>query len=57
MLQRIEYARRQALDARERAAACIDNRSRSEWEKAAEMWERLAEQYVLLRDIAELQTA
>ena len=57
MLQRIEYARRQALDARERAAACMDNRARSEWENAAQMWEDLADQYVLSTDIAELQPA
>jgi len=57
MLQRIEYARRQALNARERAAACMDNNARDEWETAARMWEELAEQYELLGDIAVLQTA
>jgi len=53
MLQNIEYARRKALEAREKANECVDNRTRSEWEKAARMWEQLAEQYELLRGIGE----
>lgn len=44
-MQRIEYARRQSLDARQKAAECIDNRTRDEWLKAAEMWDALAVQY------------
>ena len=44
-MQRIEYARRQALDAYERAAECVDNASRDEWLKAAGLWEALARQY------------
>jgi len=53
MLQRIEYARRQALEARKKASECIDNRTRAEWEKAADMWEQIVEQYELLRGIGE----
>ena len=53
MLQRIEYARRQALEARENAAACLDNRIREEWEKAAALWEMIAAQYELLRGFEE----
>ena len=53
MLQSIEYARRKALEAREKASECIDNRTRAEWEKAAHMWEQLAAQYELLRGIGE----
>ena len=52
-MQRIEYARRQALDAYERAAECIDNASRDEWLKAAGLWEALARQYELLLNVSE----
>ena len=47
-MQRIEYARRQALDAYEQAARCMDNRMRDEWLKAAHLWEQLADQYTWL---------
>lgn len=47
-MQRIEYARRQALDAYARANECIDNRQRDEWIKAAVLWEAIARQYELL---------
>lgn len=53
MQQRIEYARRQALEARAKAGECIDTKARAEWIKAARMWEVLIEQYELLRRIGE----
>jgi hypothetical protein len=40
-MERIESARRQALDAYRRAHACIDTRTRDEWLKAAAWWEEL----------------
>jgi hypothetical protein len=45
MLERIDYAIRQAADARNRAAVCPDTRTREEWLRAAGMWEQLARQY------------
>lgn len=51
MLQRIEYARREALKARNKAQECIDNRSRDAWEGAAQMWEQIVKQYELLLNI------
>jgi hypothetical protein len=53
MQQRIEYAHRQALDAWEKARECSDNRIRAEWEKAAQMWEAIIEQYKLLTKLSE----
>lgn len=53
MQQRIEYARRQAADARQKAIQCADERTRSEWEKAARMWEQIAGQCELLLTIDE----
>ena len=52
-MQRIEYARRQALGAYERASECIDTRMRNEWLKAADMWEELAAQYERLLKMSE----
>jgi hypothetical protein len=57
MLQKIEYARRQILDAHEHAEACLDNRIRDEWLKAAGMWEQVAAQYELLLKISEAALA
>jgi len=51
VLQRIEYARREALTAREKAQECIDTLSRDAWEKAAQMWDQIIEQYELLMNI------
>jgi len=48
VMERIEYARRQALDAYERANACVDTASRDEWLKAAALWEAIGRQYELL---------
>jgi len=53
MQHRIEYARSQALQASEKATQCTDNRTRREWEKAAQMWRLIAEQYEFLRSIGE----
>ena len=53
MLQRIEYARREALKAREKARECIDNNSRDAWETAAGMWDQIVKQYELLLNITE----
>jgi hypothetical protein len=53
MQQRIEYARRQAADARQKAIQCTDERMQSEWGKAARMWDEIAEQCELLRSIGE----
>lgn len=50
-MQRIEYARRQALDAYARANECMDNRQRDEWIKTAALWEAIARQYELLLKI------
>ncbi|MGH6878695.1 MAG: hypothetical protein ACREHV_15140 [Rhizomicrobium sp.] len=54
-VQRIEYARRQALDAYARAAECIDNRARDEWLKAAAMWEEIGHQYELFAKMSEAE--
>lgn len=50
---RIDYARRQALEARDKAHHSLNNSARSEWEKAAQMWEQLIVQYELLRSMEE----
>jgi len=52
-MERIEYARRQALDAYERASECIDNRIRDEWLKTAALWETIACQYQKLLNVTE----
>jgi hypothetical protein len=41
----IELARRQALNAYERAAECIDNHLKEEWLRVARMWEELDRAY------------
>jgi len=51
-MERIVYARRQALDAYQRANECVDNRERDEWLKAAAMWEALARQYEVLLNLS-----
>jgi hypothetical protein len=51
MLQRIEYAARQALDARQRANECTDVRAREEWMKVATMWDGLVTQYQAIMKI------
>jgi hypothetical protein len=45
MLQKIEYARREALEAYRMAAESIDSRSREDWLKVAALWEELAGEY------------
>jgi hypothetical protein len=45
MLQKIEFARRQSLDAHKAALHCISNNVREEWLKAARMWDELADEY------------
>ena len=50
-MERIVYARRQALEAYNRAAKCVDNRERDEWLKAAALWEALGRQYEILLDV------
>lgn len=45
MPERINYARRQAVDAYQRASEEMDNRLREEWLKAARLWEQIIEQY------------
>ena len=51
MQQKIEHAIRQALEARQQAELCMDNRVRGEWFKIAETWERIA------REAEEIQRA
>jgi hypothetical protein len=53
VLQKIEYARRQAVDAYARAAEAADSEGRAEWLKAASMWEQLIGQYERLLKILE----
>lgn len=48
MQQRIEYAIRQSLDARQRANECSDYRTQEAWLKAAGLWTEIAEQYRVL---------
>ncbi|HLY05145.1 MAG TPA: hypothetical protein VKR31_05305 [Rhizomicrobium sp.] len=50
-MERIVYARRQALDAYQRANECMDNHERDEWLKAATLWEALARQYEVLLNV------
>ena len=50
-MERIVYARRQALDAYQRASECVDNHERDEWLKAATLWEALARQYEILLNV------
>jgi len=47
-MERIEYARRQALDAYQRANECMDTRHRDEWLKTAALWEAIGRQYETL---------
>ena len=42
MQQRIEHAIRQALEARQKADACIDTHAREQWLQVATMWEEFA---------------
>ena len=51
--QKIEYAVGQALSAREKAAACTDEKARQELLKAAALWEALARQYEIVLKITE----
>jgi hypothetical protein len=53
MLQKIEYARRQAVDAYDHASDSMDTRIRDEWLKTACMWEKLVRQYELLLSLSE----
>lgn len=46
----IEHAVRQALEARKRAAECIDNRAREEWLMAARSWDELITEYQQLQN-------
>lgn len=52
VFEKIEYARRQAVESYARATECLDIRVRDEWLKAAHIWEQLIEQYELLRRIS-----
>jgi hypothetical protein len=45
MHAKIEHAIRQALDARQRAAACVDAGAQDEWLKVARKWDELASSY------------
>jgi hypothetical protein len=47
-VSKVEYARRQALEAYGLAAECTDNTVRDAWLKAARMWEELAREYEML---------
>jgi hypothetical protein len=47
----VEYAVRQALEARQKAAECIDNRSREEWLKVAGMWDELITEYQRIQPV------
>ena len=44
-MQKVEDAKRQALEAREKALACADRYEREEWLQVAKMWNDLAEEY------------
>lgn len=48
LLRKIEYARRQAVDAYAHASEAMDNGLREEWLEAARMWEELVRHYELL---------
>jgi hypothetical protein len=53
MHARIEQAIRQALEARQKAAACIDTGTQDEWLKIARKWDELAssyEEFQMVRD-------
>ena len=49
MLEKIEYATRQALAARQKAAESLDNAIREQWGQVAQMWEDL------IRELRDLQ--
>jgi hypothetical protein len=53
MQYRIEFALRQALEARENADGCVDTSTRNEWLKAAALWDAIVRQYQLLVKIGE----
>jgi hypothetical protein len=53
MLDKIEYATRQALAARQSAAEALDNKIRQDWELVAEMWEALVHE---LRELQQERT-
>jgi len=50
-MHRIEFARREALDAYQKSIECIDNATRDEWLRAAKMWDEIAAQYEKLLKI------
>src|SRR5579864_1513774 len=52
-VQRIEFARQQALDAYTRANECMDTRQRDEWLKTAALWEAICRQYEMLLKVNE----
>ena len=57
-MHRIEFARREALDAYQKSIECIDNATRDEWLKAAKMWDDIVAQYEkLLKINAQRQTS
>lgn len=41
MQQKIDYAMRQSLDARQQAEACMDNHVREQWLTVARTWDDL----------------
>lgn len=45
MTDRIAAAQQESANAREKALACADSRLKSEWLKAARMWEELAREF------------
>jgi hypothetical protein len=45
MHDNIAHAVRQALEARQRAQACIDTNTRDEWLRVAAMWDGLVDGY------------
>lgn len=49
MLDKIEYATRQALAARQNAAEALDNAIRDQWAQVARVWEDLIRELRLLQ--------
>ena len=53
MREKIEIARRRAIEAKENAGRCTDAHAQREWLIVARLWEDVAREYVLA---AELKT-
>jgi hypothetical protein len=51
MLERLEFAKRQALAAHATAFQCGNGRPREEWSKVARMWDDVAHEYERLLKI------